>query len=82
MIALSGDCHVAKEGGIELDVGATQVELEQPGDLVEHHHHQHTRILLFGLLTHACRLRRGVYASIFDVEGGSLILPAWRWRLC
>ena len=82
MIALSGDCHVAKEGGIELDVGAMQVELEQPGDLVEHHRHQHTRILLFGLLTHARRLHRGVYASIFDVEGGSRILPAWRWRLC
>lgn len=82
MIALSGDCHVAKEGGIELNVGATQVELEQPGNLVEHHHHQHTRILLFGLLTHARRLRHRVYASIFDVKGGSRILPAWRWRLC
>jgi hypothetical protein len=32
MIALSSDCHVAKEGVIELGVGTARVEC----DLVEH----------------------------------------------
>lgn len=78
MITLSGDCHVAKEGSIELDVGPTQVELGQPCDLVERRYHQHTHILLFDLLTHARELRRGVYSSVFDIEGDNRILLAWR----
>ena len=53
-----------------------RVELEQPCDLVEHRRHQHTRILLFDLLTRARKLRRGVYANVFDVEGSDRILLA------
>jgi hypothetical protein len=73
-----GDYRVGKEDGIELDVGAAQVE--QPRDLVEHRHHQRTRLLLFELLAYARELCRVVCAGIFDVEGEDRFLRARRSR--
>lgn len=64
---ICGDYRIAKEDGIEVDVGPAQVE--QPCDLVEHRDHQRTRLLLLELLAHARELGRVVLAGIFDIEG-------------
>ena len=71
-----GDDCVGKEDGIELDIRAAQVE--QPRDLVEHRHHQRTRLLLLELLAHARELRRVVCTSVFGIEGKDRFLRAGR----